>query len=301
MPDCNGADTIHLAAGTYQLAIPGGSEDESATGDLDVEGSLTVEGRGRAKTRIVSDGSDRTFDIHGPSLVIFKLLSIIGRETLVGADDYWAGGAIQSVGADLRISKSNVSGTASNPPVCALCWSGEGGAISAIGGGSLTIARSTITGNAGGGGGAIFVGETFLRISDSDLSGTAHAAGESAVALIRSSEATIDRTRVHDSRGGAAIQGCCETTHLVVRASDISDNHGAGGITVHGGVLEVSDTTITGNTGDPSGYSSTPAGIGGTWFGDSDTRFHRQQRVTGRGGGNRPSGNADNPGQRYRG
>src|SRR5438046_1414468 len=47
-----GADTITLPAGTYTLAIAGAGEDAAATGDLDITGSLTINGAGAATTII---------------------------------------------------------------------------------------------------------------------------------------------------------------------------------------------------------------------------------------------------------
>ena len=38
------SDTIILPAGNYTLTIPGAGEDNAATGDLDIHGSLTIKG-----------------------------------------------------------------------------------------------------------------------------------------------------------------------------------------------------------------------------------------------------------------
>lgn len=60
-----GADTIHLAAGAYQLTIPGAGEDLGATGDLDVRDDLTILGAGRNQTSIVMSGQlDRVIDLY---------------------------------------------------------------------------------------------------------------------------------------------------------------------------------------------------------------------------------------------
>jgi CSLREA domain-containing protein len=44
----DGADTIGLPMGTYLLTIAGVSEDDGATGDLDITSDLTLEGAGAA-------------------------------------------------------------------------------------------------------------------------------------------------------------------------------------------------------------------------------------------------------------
>ncbi|MGH8122661.1 MAG: hypothetical protein ACREPT_07790, partial [Rudaea sp.] len=60
-----GADTIHLAAGAYQLTIPGSGEDSSATGDLDVRDDLSIVGAGQAQTSIVMTGQlDRVIQLY---------------------------------------------------------------------------------------------------------------------------------------------------------------------------------------------------------------------------------------------
>ena len=50
------ADTIIVPAGMFTLTIPGAGEDNGATGDLDINGNLTLKGQGSNKTII--DGND---------------------------------------------------------------------------------------------------------------------------------------------------------------------------------------------------------------------------------------------------
>lgn len=60
-----GPDTIHLAAGAYQLTIPGAGEDLAATGDLDVRDDLSIVGAGQAQTAIVMSGQlDRVIQVY---------------------------------------------------------------------------------------------------------------------------------------------------------------------------------------------------------------------------------------------
>src|SRR2546425_7082963 len=46
----NGADTVVVPGGTYNLTIPGGDEYGNATGDLDIRGDVTVQGAGAGTT-----------------------------------------------------------------------------------------------------------------------------------------------------------------------------------------------------------------------------------------------------------
>lgn len=51
-PDAIATDTIVLAAGTYTLTIVGADEDSNGSGDLDIDGDLTIAGADRATTTI---------------------------------------------------------------------------------------------------------------------------------------------------------------------------------------------------------------------------------------------------------
>jgi CSLREA domain-containing protein len=59
----SGADVIILPAGRYTLAIKGASEDQNASGDLDIRSDVTLQGAGAAKTTIDAGGLDRVLDI----------------------------------------------------------------------------------------------------------------------------------------------------------------------------------------------------------------------------------------------
>lgn len=65
-----GADTIMLPAGTYRLTLAGASEDEAATGDLDLFGDITIVGAGASTTVIVGKkAGDRVFEVFGTATV----------------------------------------------------------------------------------------------------------------------------------------------------------------------------------------------------------------------------------------
>jgi CSLREA domain-containing protein len=56
-------DSILLAAGTYALTIAGSGEDEALTGDLDLLGSVQINGAGSGLTVIDAGGRDRIFHV----------------------------------------------------------------------------------------------------------------------------------------------------------------------------------------------------------------------------------------------
>ncbi|HSH04870.1 MAG TPA: choice-of-anchor Q domain-containing protein, partial [Anaerolineae bacterium] len=61
-----GPDTINLAATTYTLTIAGTSENEAATGDLDIYDTLTIQGAGQNSTIIDGNALDRVFQVNLP-------------------------------------------------------------------------------------------------------------------------------------------------------------------------------------------------------------------------------------------
>ena len=61
-----GADVILLPAGTYILAIPGTGEGAAATGDLNINDDLTINGAGSSTTIIDGGGLDRVFELSDP-------------------------------------------------------------------------------------------------------------------------------------------------------------------------------------------------------------------------------------------
>ena len=58
-----GSNTIIVPAGTFTLTIPGANEDDSATGDLDVKGKVTIKGAGSTKTIVNGNSLDRVFEV----------------------------------------------------------------------------------------------------------------------------------------------------------------------------------------------------------------------------------------------
>jgi CSLREA domain-containing protein len=85
---------------TYTLTLAGADEDQSSTGDLDVDGSLRVVGNGA-----VVDGAslDRVFDLHDGAVEIAGV-------TITGGSVDGAGGGIRNDSAGLQLHDSAVVG-----------------------------------------------------------------------------------------------------------------------------------------------------------------------------------------------
>ena len=58
-----GTDTIVVPAGTFLLTIPGTDENASATGDLDINGSVKIKGAGAGSTIVDGNQLDRVFRV----------------------------------------------------------------------------------------------------------------------------------------------------------------------------------------------------------------------------------------------
>ena len=160
------ADTIILPAGTITLTIAGAGENNAATGDLDIHGSVTIKGKGAGVTIVDGNNLDRVFDIFSGKVSIGGLTIQHGRA-------FVAGGGLMNEGA--KVSLTNVTlenniafgidngngvngsggGAIGNPGGAGVEGTvGEGGGIM-NGAGSLTLKNSFVSTNLafGGGGG----------------------------------------------------------------------------------------------------------------------------------------------------
>ena len=88
-----GADTILLPEATYTLTIPGADEDESATGDLDITESLTIQGAVEVQSDIDASGlGDRVLDVHSTaSQVTVSWVVFTGGSASMGGGIYTKG------------------------------------------------------------------------------------------------------------------------------------------------------------------------------------------------------------------
>jgi len=85
-------DHIGLLASTYVLTIAGPGEDASATGDLDLLGSVGIDGPFDGGTAAIdAAGLDRAFDVHASANRVFFRNVTIAKGAVVGED----GGAIR--------------------------------------------------------------------------------------------------------------------------------------------------------------------------------------------------------------
>ncbi len=175
-PAGSGADTIPLAAGTYELTIPG-DEALNVNGDLDVTAgsTVTISHSGISPTAIDANGIDRILELPVPSAVAtLSGLTIRGGSRSSGG----SGGGIRNTGT-LTVTDSTVTGNTDPGGV------GAGG-ISNVSGGTTALTNVTISGNS-----SVFVG-----------GGYAQNAGSTTMNNVTISANTADSDSNDDADGG---------------------------------------------------------------------------------------------------
>jgi CSLREA domain-containing protein len=229
-----GADTITIPAGTYTLAITGAGENESATGDLDVEGELILRGAGAAETIIDGNALDRVLDIRLDASTTIEGLTIrngsaITTGNVVGGGIYNngtltlteivivdnvanAGGGVFSL-RTLTLVHTTVRG---NQAIAAGITNPQGGGI--FNRGTLRIEQSTLHSNStpteavASQGGAIWNEGGDLTITNSTLSSNTSRSGGglgNQNATARLTNITLAANRASD--GGGVQSFVCAT------------------------------------------------------------------------------------------
>ena len=264
-----GADTINLAAATYNLTHTGSLEDLSATGDLDITSPVTINGNGAV---IDGQSADRVFEIFP-----FNLRERVGSNNTLSnltirngkpPECCWGGGGIfVRDGARLTLSGVTVTNNAS----------GVGGGIAANPGSTVTLNGSTVSGNdayvSGGFGGYMggIGSDGSLTVTNSTISGNhavSYAAGIYADGSVTMTGSTVDGNILLNPTGTSQAAGVLfQGTTLSIDSSTISNNvvqsiGGSGGGLEVSGSGTVSNSAIFGNSAfESAGFE---AGFG-TW------------------------------------
>lgn len=257
--NANGApDTIDLAPGcTYTLTAvdnttggPNGLPVVTLDGG-DAANSLTIDGNGATieRSAAASTPDFRFFHVVGPGLGVNPVLALNNltlRNGSAGADD---GGAILAVNADITLSDVSLTANAA---------AFDGGAIRGTRG-TLTIARSTFSGNVASSGGAIYTHDTYFAISGSTFSGntasTPFGRGGGAIYALNASgeiSASLFSANVSAEAGGALSLGADGGGELLISNSTFSGNRAAlsGGAIANSITLILEHLTVTANTAD---------------------------------------------------
>jgi len=128
----SGADRIFLSAGSYELALAGQSEENAATGDLDLKYEVEIIGPGATMTTIDANSLDRVFEVYATGNG-----ATIRGVTIRGGNLSGSGTAALVAGPyHLTIEDCEIRNN-----------TGTGQAISASSGAVVTIRRSLFTAN----------------------------------------------------------------------------------------------------------------------------------------------------------
>lgn len=274
-----GSDAILLPAGTYDLTLAGAEEDGGLTGDLDLNGHLTIRGAGAGATILDGAGLDRVFDVHEDATVSLSNMTIQGGLASGVASGFPPrGGAIANAGI-LTIRDATLSGNSAEA---------DGGAIFNADLASLTIHESTLSGNSAvGEAGAIFnqgamsINNSVLSANHSDYLGGAlvnRATGYFAPAGFREYDVSLNNCvltgnsayeggavwsggkitlnscgflgNVATTRGGAVYLATSSASTTTIVNSTLTENiaESGGAIFVDNGSLTLRNSTVSGNT-----------------------------------------------------
>lgn len=228
-------DTIILPDGTYVLTLENSSnnsEEEAASGDLDITSNIIIEGSG-AKTTIIEAGEDledRLFQLHGDVAVIsIRRVTIRNGNPTTLSGGSRAGGGILNNGGTLdllEIVLNNNSGL------------DFGGAISNFGTAFLercAIYDNISSGNNARGGGIWTASDSTLTLANCTVSGNQASIRGGGIDVNNNSDLTIlQNTTIANNRltgpdGGAGIS-IGNSTQVNLFSSIIADNLAAGNV-----------------------------------------------------------------------
>lgn len=239
------ADTITVPTGSYTLTRSGAGEDACLTGDLDINGPLTINGAGAGKTVIDGGGLDRVFQVlSGP--VSLSGMTIQGGNASLGDTSMGSGkgGAVANF-ATLTVSDSIISGNHAY----------DGGGIYNVYPASLTIHNSTLSGNTAkwGGGianyGTLAIDTSVISANSADQDG----GGISNHGTLAVNQSTLSTNSAGHLGGGIYTQVSTTIDNSTLSANSAGPSRSAGyggyggGIYSAGSTLTVTSSVLTGN------------------------------------------------------
>ena len=280
-----GNDTISVPAGTYNITIPGSSEDANLTGDFDAfdPNGLFIQGAGAGSTIIHGSSLDRIFHAVAGNFIIRDVEmrggmvtgsggAVSGNETVrIWSSKISAviaggcGGAVYA-GIDAFISNSIISGAIANGSGGAVCAQNigyisgstisnnlattDGGGVWANNKANVST-NSIISGNIAAKGGGVWANSG--RIVNSTITG--NLASADGGGLYISGDATITNTIIDSNRaanraGGLFITGTATITDTTISGNKAIASAGGG---IMATSLTITDSAISGNSADSSG------------------------------------------------
>lgn len=229
-----GDDEIILPAGTYTLTLPGGDEDDNATGDLDILSNLTIIGAGAISTTIDGGAIDRV--LHIPSLQA----QVVVNQVKVRNGLAPIGGAILNSGV-LTLTHSIISANKAEH--------GGGGIFND---GILTVTHSIISANetnANGGGianaGPLTVADSIIR-NNHAVNFNSQGGGIASWSALTMTNSTISGNTSVRYGGGLHNNGAATLTAVTISGNHAAEQ-GAGVLNGAGSPLLLINSTLRDN------------------------------------------------------
>ena len=243
------ADTIALAAGTYNLTITSSNEDANANGDLDILNPVTIAGAGAGATTVNASGvTDRVFQVTDPASGAFAPgLVTFSNLTMTGGHGASGGGLYVSTNVpSVQILGSAISGN--------VAANGYGGGINATTSMPLQIVNSTIAGNSGTsfGGGIMVDGSGQVTITGTTISGNS---GGDGGGIWTAAPATITNTTISGNStntiGGGYVNenGTTTFTNVTIAFNKLVSGATFGGIEDFSSTINFKNTIVSNNDG----------------------------------------------------
>jgi len=253
-----GPDVIKLNRDLYMLTIGGISENNCATGDLDITDDLTIIGKGAKSTFINAGNLDRVFHIIGPISVTIMNVTI---QNGFATDDGYGNLSNVKGGAILNESDSlsTLKGVTISNNTAAGGTNGSGGGIYNLG--ALEITKSNLFNNAASGASNSNVGGAIDNYGTLSIKGS----------IISNNIVSWTPTGL----GGAIYN---HTGILEIDLSTISNNiisaegpYSQGAAIANNGTLTITGCTISNNTATGSGEGDGGGILSATFHGEKVT------------------------------
>jgi CSLREA domain-containing protein len=259
----NGDDTINFSLAlplpsTFVLTRSGANEDNAATGDLDIMGTLTINGAGLENTILDGDNADRVIQVLPGARVTFDGVVVRNGNPGSGAD---GGGIKVDATGRMTLTNSSVKNNTAVRGGGAMVW------------GMLTLIDSNIANNQGGGvsndaGLLDFTNAQVLENSggfgiENKNSATITFDGGEVRGNIGGgiyndvSTATLRNLDIISNTIGGGVQNVGPTTRkLTITNSSVMSNtatSGAGILNLDGGVVVIENTRVSFNVASAGG------------------------------------------------
>ena len=204
-----GLDVITLPAGTFTLGLAGASEDLAVSGDLDIDGDLTMSGAGADATVIDAASLDRVLDVTGDVVVNISGVTIQnGSSGAIDGGGIFNRGTMTLQSVTVRNNRADDGGGIDNAGTLALIESAVSGNIADDAGGgihnkgALKVIRSAIEDNQAASSGGGINNRDEVTLSDSTVSGNAATSGRGG-GISNSVDATMTNVTVSGNTAGA--------------------------------------------------------------------------------------------------